>query len=170
MAILIDGYNLLFALGRLTPRSGRGALEGARRWLLQQLRLRERPGTDVTVVFDGGSGACGRKTPEDPGDIRVVFSQGTSADDVIEELIRKESAPRSLTVVSDDHRLQQAARRRGCVVRKCLDYYEQDRKTPASSPVTDPPAKPDGSSAEDVDRYLKAFGDLGDDPLLRDPY
>ena len=30
----------------------------------------------------------------------------------IEELIRKESAPRRLTVVSSDHRVQRAARRR----------------------------------------------------------
>src|SRR5262249_28822191 len=86
MPLVIDGYNLLYALGRLTPRSGRDALDGARRWLVQQLRQREGPGADVTVVFDGRS-ARGPKTKEDQGDIRVVFSQGASADDVIEEMI-----------------------------------------------------------------------------------
>ena len=44
---------------------------------------------------------------------------------LIEELIRNEASPRLLTVVSDDHRIQHAARRRGCVVLGCLDYYER---------------------------------------------
>jgi predicted RNA-binding protein with PIN domain len=170
MAVVIDGYNLLYAIGRLMPRTPRGALEGARRWLLEQLRSRHPPGADVTVVFDGGAAPPGRKGREDQLDLRVLFSHGESADDVIERLIQAAPSPASLTVVSDDHRLQQAGRKRGCEVLGCLDYYESDRPAPRQSEAPQPPLKPESSSPEEVERYLQAFGDLGDDPLLDDPY
>ncbi len=165
MRVVIDGYNLLFAVGRLGPRSGRPALEGARRWLVQQLRQGATAVADVTVVFDGYGRA------EAPGDVGVVFSQGESADDVIEELIRAEPAPRRLTVVSDDNRLKQAARRRGCAVSGCLDYIERLGEAPrgaAELPAEE--AKPDAPAGEEAERWRQAFGDGGDDPLLRDPF
>ncbi|MFO0842933.1 MAG: NYN domain-containing protein [Gemmataceae bacterium] len=169
MAVVIDGYNLLYAIGRLTPRTPRGALEGARRWLLEQLRSRHPPGDDVTVVFDGGQAPPG-KGRNGQLDLNVVFSHGESADDVIEHLIGAAATPSLLTVVSDDHRLQQAGRRRGCEVLGCLDYYEAERMAPPPAGAPDAPAKPESSSPEEVERYLKAFGDLGDDPLLGHPY
>ncbi len=43
--------------------------------------------------------------------VRFAAKSG-SADELIEELIRADSAPRRLMVVSSDHRLQRAARRR----------------------------------------------------------
>ena len=52
----------------------------------------------------------------------------------------------------------------------CLDYYESDRQAPRRPDAPCPPIKPESSSPEEVERYLKAFGDLGDDPLLDDPY
>jgi hypothetical protein len=103
--------------------------------------------------------------------LRVLFSHGGSADDVIEELIRADPSPGALTVVSDDHRLQQAARRRGCDVSGCLDYY--DAGGAGRAPRAAPPegaGKPESSTPDELERYLKAFGECDDDPLLRDPY
>ena len=76
MRFLIDGYNLLFALGKLTSRSGKEALGPARKWLLALIRSGHD--ADVTVVFDGrpGRGAA---------EAGAVYSQGETADDVIEE-------------------------------------------------------------------------------------
>jgi hypothetical protein len=165
MRFVIDGYNLLFAIGRLGPRSGKAALEGARSWLTQQLRKGHPPGSDVTVVFDG----AGRD--EDHGGVRVEFSRGESADDVIEARIRGESAPRLLTVVSNDRRLRQTGRRRGCLVLDCLDYFEQLGAAPPEAGATPlAEAKPETASAEEAERWLREFGDAGDDPLLRDPF
>jgi hypothetical protein len=171
MPFLIDGYNLLYALGQLTPRSGRPALAGARRWLLAQLRLGH--GAGVTVVYDGKRAPPGTPGDQGSGDVRVEFSQGESADDLIEGLIAAEPSPRALTVVSDDHRIRQAARRRGCPVLGCLDYAERHlqpgRREPApASP--EQPAKPEQESPEEAERWLREFRDLGDDPLLRDPF
>lgn len=168
MPILIDGYNLLYALGRLSPHSTRTALEGARRWLLQQLNTSPR-GADMTVVFDGGMHG---PDEEVIGRVHVVYSKKVEADDVIEDLIRNTPTPRTLTVVSNDHRLKQAAQRAGCLALGALDFYEQLFFTPQARADLSPEgsAKPETVTPEEAERWLREFADLDDDPLLRDPY
>ena len=57
-------------------------------------------------------------------------------------------------------------RRRGCDVLGCLDYYERflgPQQPPAALPPReDGPAKPEGCSAEDVQRWLETFGEMED--------
>ena len=75
-----------------------------------------------------------------------------------------------LTVVSDDHRIQQAARRRRCVVSGCGDFLqalEWRRKPPPAAPG-EPPAKPAGVSREETQHWLDEFADLADDPALKE--
>jgi predicted RNA-binding protein with PIN domain len=162
MPHLIDGYNLLYAMGRLTPRSNRHNLESARKALLIQLVAGHGPDAGgVTVVFDAQAAPPGSPGADSHGGVRVLFSQGQTADDLIEELIRHESSPRLLTVVSDDHRIQQAARRRGCTVLGCLDYYErlQDREVRPVVTPPEPPGKPEQMSAEETQQWLDVFKD-----------
>ncbi|MFO0926891.1 MAG: NYN domain-containing protein [Gemmataceae bacterium] len=168
MSFLIDGYNLLYALGRLTRRSSRAAAVAARRWLADQLS------DVVTVVFDGTVPGDEVRELQRRTQARIRFSGGQSADDLIEDLIAAEARPRELTVVSNDHRLQTAARRRGCNVLTCLDYYEQQvmrPRTPAA-PVPVPAeddVKPEAADA-DTEQWIEAFRMDDDDPLLRDPF
>jgi hypothetical protein len=159
MRFAIDGYNLLFALGKLTPRSPRGAIGPARKWLMSQVRA-HHAADDVTVVFDGKPG---RATPE----AGAVYSGRLEADDLIEERIRQESAPGRLTIVSDDLRLREAARRKGCVVLRCLDYAERHL---LSEPSPAPPPQPAGPPADDRQAYLEMFKHLDDDPELGEPF
>lgn len=162
MRYLIDGYNLLYAIGRVSPRSPRSAVDQARRWLVQQLSQDVQ--RDVTVVFDGHP----PRNADPAGVVRVLYSRQDSADDVIEELVRTDPTPKQLAVVSNDHRLQQAGRRRGCQVVACLDYFEA---RPPPPPAKAEPPKPAEPTAEETERWLKEFGDLEDeDPVLRDPY
>lgn len=161
MPILIDGYNLLYALGRLTPRSRHPALDAARRWLLQQLNTSPRR-ADMTVVFDGQSSL---RHEEMHGHVHVVYSEKVSADDVIEELIRTSGTPRGLVVVSNDNRLKHAAQRAGGRALDCLDFFEQLQAPPAPPLVeTDPsPGKPETVTPEEAAVWLREFGELDDD-------
>ena len=86
---------------------------------------------------------------------------------MIEAIIRRESSPRRLTVVSDDRRLKEAARRRQCPSLGCLDYLEQVGRPPPPSPAENGPTKPQGVSAEETQRWLEEFADLADDPKLK---
>ena len=115
MALVIDGYNLMHAIGLLDQRRGPHVLEKARLTLLNTLAESLDPAElpHTTVVFDAKD--VPRHVPDrlEHRGICVRFAaEEDEADELIEELIRTDSVPRRLTVVSSDHRLQTAARRR----------------------------------------------------------
>ena len=115
MTLLIDGYNLLHASGIIGRGRGPGGLERSRLALLNFVAESLPADTlaRTTVVFDAAHAP--------PGMPRTLVHRGVcvrfaachdDADSLIEELIRADSAPRQLVVVSSDHRLHRAAHRR----------------------------------------------------------
>ena len=128
---LIDGYNVMHAGGRLGPKvetkSGRERFRRARRRFLDDLAatLGSEGEPEITVVFDATM---------PPGDfplrstyhgIRVVFAlDDENADARIELLIAEETNPKSLTVVSSDRRIRQAANRRKCQSMTAEKFWE----------------------------------------------
>lgn len=170
---LIDGYNLLFAMGVLSARAGPHGLENARLGLLGLLQGTYGEETArVTVIFDAAHAPPGLAPEQDTKGVHVRFAVGENeADDVIEELIRQAAAPKHLTVVSDDHRIQQAARRRHCAVLGCADYLDwladhrrQRQQTPQK------PEKPSSASPLDKQYWLAEFADLDRDPDMKDVF
>jgi hypothetical protein len=150
MRYLIDGYNLLHATGHLSGTVPPLGLERARRVLLDQLVSHYGESAScVTVVFDVRRAPAGLAPERDHHGVRVVHAVGREADEVIEEMIRGEVAPQSLTVVSNDRRLREAARRKRCHLIGCLDYFESllRPETPPLAP-SDPAAKPETVSDE----------------------
>ncbi len=126
VSLLIDGYNLLFAAGFSDPSPSAPRLAHARLALLEfvarSVAPSERPRT--TVVFDAAQAP--RNLPRElvHREMAVRFAVGyASADDLLEELIRKDSAPRRLVVVSSDHRVQRAARRRRATAIDAGEWY-----------------------------------------------
>lgn len=164
MRYLIDGYNLLFALGLLHGKTGPHGLEKGRLALLG--RLCGCHGSDVgnvTVVFDASRAPPGSSREETYRGIHICYALQSEADELIEELIRHDSAPRQLTVISDDRRIQHAARHRHCPVLGCLDYLDQlerlrhrsrDRQ---EAETADASAKPEGISEDEARRWLREF-------------
>src|SRR6266567_621411 len=117
MQYLIDGYNLLHQVGLLSGRVGPAKLEKARLALLGHLSGRlGAEAAKVTVVFDALRAPPGAADALEYQGIRVFFTRCEEADDLIEEFIRSASAPKTLTVVSNDRRIRDAARRRRCPV------------------------------------------------------
>jgi predicted RNA-binding protein with PIN domain len=128
MNLLIDGYNVLFAAG-LVPRGiGPGILQRARRALVNYL-LRHLPEEQIrrtTIVFDAKEAPPAARSQESYRGLRVIFARDhVEADDLIEHLIRRESAPRQLLVVTSDLRLRVAARRRRAQAMKSEDWLDQ---------------------------------------------
>jgi predicted RNA-binding protein with PIN domain len=171
MTYLIDGYNLLHAMGVLHGRTGPTGLQKARLALLGLLHAgfgNETP--SVTVVFDAAHAPPGAQGEEDFHGVRVRFAiHEAEADDLIEFLIRHDSAPRHLTVVSDDHRLQKEARRRRCIVSGCaefLDWLDKHRHK-RRKPSGEEPAKPEIVSPREAENWLREFGDLDKDTRFK---
>lgn len=115
VSILVDGYNLLHASGILGRGRGAGSLERSRTALLDFLAdsLDGRQLAGTTVVFDARMAPPGLPRTLEHRGLKVRFAaRGSEADELIEQLIVENTAPRRLTVVSSDHRLHRAARRR----------------------------------------------------------
>ena len=173
MLYLIDGYNLLFAMGVLLPGHGGPALpEKARQRLLDLLAgAHAEQAASVTVVFDAKHAPRGAAAEFDYQGIHVVFAvHEDEADDLIEKLIRRAATPRKLTVVSNDHRIQQAARRRQCIVQSCGEYMDwlYGLRRPPVAGRAEEGGKPAGVSRDEAQRWLREFADLADDPALNE--
>ena len=164
---LIDGYNMLYALGRLAPRSTADALQGARRWLFVLLRPIAVAPTSITVVFDSRNDSPHMRTQEIVSGVCFLYSRGQTADDLIEDLIETAPDPRELIVVSNDNRIKQAARHGKARSIGCLDYYEEfilpgPPSTPELSPAIKTPTERGESSAEENEHWLEVFGEVDD--------
>jgi len=172
MSYLIDGYNLLHAMGLLRGRGGPMGLEKARLGLLGLLQgVYRDEATAVTVVFDAANAPPGASQEEEYQGIHVRFAvQQEQADDLIETLIRHASAPRQLTVVSDDRRIRHAAQRRHCTVSGCAEYLEwlerHRRERARSSRPASP--KPERLSRQETQHWLREFASLQNDPNLKE--
>ncbi len=167
MHLLIDGYNVLHAVGLLGGGVGPGGLRRAREALLGVLAasLEPKQRAATTVVFDAH-----HAPPDVPATVRyrgltVRYAVGyPDADTLIEELIRRESAPKQLTVVSSDQQIRRAARRRKAVSLGAEAWYEQllarreaarKQAKPQDGPSASPPVV---LSAEEVDFWVDEFG------------
>lgn len=131
MQIIVDGYNLLHALGRMRNIRSPGTLQLRREWLVGFL-ADALPGLrpHIVIVFDCSNPLRGPAQQQSQHGIRLYFvdQPKEQADDVIEDMLRKTPQPRRVIVVSDDNRLLVATRRHRAVAMKCeqfLDWLEQ---------------------------------------------
>ncbi len=166
MLYLIDGYNLLYAEGLMSKHMPPAGLEYARQRLLEMLAAAfGDEGQNVTVIFDAAHPPPGVAAKQDYKGIQVRFAvELATADELIELLIRRASAPKNLTIVSDDHRIQNAARRRRCVVNGCGEFLQALERRGEQPPVPRrEEIKPVESTQADKETWLKEFADLNDD-------
>jgi len=159
--VLVDGNNVMGALAAECVDAGRSML----RELLA--RFAERVGGVVTVVFDGPPRRGESRPAAEAGSVTVLYGVDRTADDVVIERIRAESAPRRLTVVSSDRVIRREARKRRCRALRAESFAKW-----LLAPAPEPPA-PDEPSAklhgltdeDDTARWLERF-DLSDDDGL----
>ncbi len=163
MIFLIDGYNLLHAIGWATPKMRQPALEPARRKLLDWLAdsAPHKAKTDqFRVVFDAMKGPS-RSAESFHRGILVHFAYRSTADDLIEELLAAESKPRLVTVISNDLRLHESARRnhsKAWMSTEFLDWLLMFKERSAPDEVRSAPEKPLGPVSDDeTGALLKAF-------------
>jgi uncharacterized protein len=181
MLILIDGYNVIGP--GAPPGRGQSAdwLRHERQRLISVLAsgLGEVLAHETTVVFDASSASpselarLGLENRYQQMGLTIEFAtEYREADERIVELIGEHSAPKRLTVVSSDHRIQVAARRRGALAVDSdawLDRLTEGRLTLAV-PWPPPPkaifpglsetakSEKDGSAGGDVKHWLSEFG------------
>lgn len=174
MRWLIDGYNVMYAAGRLGPRLSREGFRRARRKFLDEVAsaLPAENDGDVTIVFDAS-------VP--PGDfplssryrgVRVLFAYGDeNADARIEYILSKDSNPRTLTVVSSDRRIRDAASRRrarSITADAFLDVKDQPRLLAPPRPAPRVLDRDELIATEDPEFWIAAFAEVEEIPGLAD--
>lgn len=117
LLLLIDGYNLAQPIAPVRRPDPRW-LQRSRESLLRDLckHLPETVREQTCVVFDAADPPRNRPSTFAHDGIEVRFAVGyPSADDLLEEIIQAHPTPKRLAVISSDHRIQIAARRRRAV-------------------------------------------------------
>ncbi len=171
MFYLIDGYNLLHAMGVLGHRVGPQGLFKARLNLLGILSgAMGKDASTVTVAFDAAGAPPGLEGDQEHKGIHVRFAVGhDQADDLIESLIRECSAPQQLAVVTDDRRIQKAARRRHCLVIGCLDFLEElARRRQRRAPPNPAQDEKKPETKIDADFWLREFDHLDQEKEMKE--
>lgn len=163
-SVLIDGNNLLFAIGAHAPVKALGR-EGLVR------RIEHWAGANqerVIVVFDGFPPTRGIRGQLHSAKLDVRFSAARTADDVIADLIHQCSDPSSVRVVSDDKAILYEARLRACRTCTAAEFVDElfpsNRPNPAApSPTSD---KPESLTPDERDYWRREFNvdEGGPDP------
>ena len=153
---LIDGYNVIFGCGLYGKRVSPESLAQARQKLLREIgEYHGKQADRVSIVFDARKvPSSGATEKQNAFGVDVHYSVGyANADLLIDELIGAHPDPQRLTVVSSDHWVQNAARRRRAqFVDAEAWYYDQLRASELreSSPRQEGKEKPaQGSEAID---------------------
>lgn len=164
MSLLIDGYNLLHVTGIFGKGTGPGTFQRSREALLRFLAASIDPNErkNTTIVFDAAEAPPGLPRTIAFEEMTVRYATDyPDADSLIEELILDDSAPRSLLVVSSDHRIQRAARRRRAHTVDSDIWYAElwQRRVQSRNAQQKPfPEKPMGDlSAAEIDYWVQEF-------------
>lgn len=177
--LIIDGYNLMHAVGLVRGKLVGKQLEGARARLLRRLayQLTKDERAATIVVFDAKTILPVSSREELIEGFRVLYPEtGHEADELIEQLIAQETHPRKLRIVSSDRRLHRAARERMATAVNCdkfLDELDERKPAPADPPPVAAPrpaveiptlqpktGQPQKPAPVDVNYWLKEFGDV----------
>ena len=169
MALLIDGYNLLHVTGIVGRGSGPGMFQRSREALVRFLAasLDRKVRNETTVVFDAAEAPPGLPSTLEHDGMEIRYARDyPDADALIEELIQQHNSPRRLLVVSSDHRIQRAARRRRAQWTDSDVWYDQlwqhraELRRQGQLPV---PEKPMGKlSAAEIEYWVNEFSTAQD--------
>ena len=167
MTFLIDGYNLMHAVGYATKAMPAGELARGRTRLLDWIAdaRGDRPDT-VRVVFDAVEGRKSNESTHRGLFVRYAYRQ--TADDAIEALVAAEKHPKKLAVVSNDNRIRDAARRKSCAVFGCEEFVDWLLKSALVPSVAVPP-ETDKPAATATDDEMTAWLDVFSQPPPKKP-
>ena len=177
MRTLIDGYNLMYAGGLLGRKFGPDGFRQARHRFLNDLAttLDTTEAHLTTVVFDAAAAPPDRASVAHHKGITILYAvDSDDADTKIEELIAHHSSPKTLTVVSSDHRLQKAALRRRSKVMSADAYWtEMDsrkarKKMASRQPFPEPAGRTAPLTPDESAFWVAEFGDLVDSGAARE--
>ena len=177
MRTLIDGYNVMFAAGLMKGKLGPEGFRKVRHRFLNEVAatLDSVEAHLTTVVFDANDAPGHVPSSTRHKGITVLFAvDHDSADERIEELIARHSSPKTLTVVSSDHRIQKAATRRKARVMSADEFLtrmdsRKERKRPPATETAEP-SRSEVPTAQEAAFWLEEFRELAESEEAREVF
>jgi len=153
--ILIDGYNLLFAIVKTTKN-----VERDREQLIGRLvRFADATRQRLRVFFDHSGPRRERRSQ-----VEIVYVQeDMTADERIVAALDATDDRTAYRVVTSDAEIRRAAERRRFEVTSSADFARELERAEAGGSLAEPLKKEHGISPAEADQWMKAFGIGGDD-------
>ncbi len=104
-------------------------LEDGRRGLVRFVEANRPQGSSrnsITIVFDGQPDIWGG---ESSAEVRVLFSSGETADDLIKRMVENTERPAEIVLVTDDRELGYFCRTNGAQIWSVAQFLTQAHKT-----------------------------------------
>ncbi len=171
LLLLIDGYNVLAPVAPPGRNSDPNWLQRERNQLVRRLvqQLNEVVRKRTCVVFDAANPPRDRPSEFKVEGVQVRFAVNyPEADDLLEQIIASHTAPKRLAVVSSDHRVQAAGKRRGCQTFDSQPWFDElidgrvllaTRQSSGAGQGTEMGSdKPDSIDDGDVQQWMNDFG------------
>jgi len=153
--LIIDGHNLLRSIQKTSEE-----FESIEDVQLCHIigRYLKLIGEKGEIVFDG-TGPADKSRFDNISKLEVFFAgHNKDADTIIEDKIKASTAPKRLTVVSSDRRLQQAARRRKATAVKSQVFWDiVQKQLSRRKTIREPAAKQRGLTESETELWLKFF-------------
>lgn len=161
MAILIDGFNLIYKFPELEEMMYRDRLFEARIGLLNKLKeYAKLTKKTIRVVFDGKKNTSIDIKSERVGVIDVYYSLDYSADFLIKEFIKKDINPKMTTVVTSDKDIIGFVRRFKARVQTSEEFADEVNNTIEKAEEKKKPEKDENPvlSDEEISFWENLFG------------
>jgi len=155
MPFIIDGYNLLHSIQKTAEEHESITDIGLCKILDRYLQRMRDSGQ---VIFDG-TGPPDKDIFNTLYNLEITFSgPALEADEIIENKIRANTAPKKLSIISDDRKLQRTARTRKAVSIRCQKFWDDVQKQLRRKKTAKEPAeKRFGLNESETDRWLDFF-------------
>jgi len=118
---ILDGYNVLHKIPFPESRTFEAQREALIRFL-EERRPQGSPNNAVTIIFDGQPEHYGGHSSPT---MRVIFTEGESADEKIKKMVADAVAKGHIVVVTDDRAIRYAVRADGVQVLSVRDFLSQ---------------------------------------------
>jgi uncharacterized protein len=150
MPYLVDGNNLAHALG--LSHGGLADRESCASMVGTFCRLQ---GAQATIVFDGPA-PPGSAAVRNGSRVRVIFSEGRSADEILLRFLTASRTPRDFTLVTSDKSLGDKGRHRGATLERAHEFAQRLRRhsTSGSAP-SEKPGRPE--TPDEIEAWLAIF-------------
>lgn len=154
MPFLVDGYNLLRQIEKMSDEPTTDIQ------MCQILGRYFRNINDTCQIIFDGIGPPDKSGMFSISNVEVIFSgSNVEADEVIEQKISANTAPKRLSVVSSDIRIRKAARvRKAQDIKSDIFWLEVIKEINKKTPTKEPAQKRDGLTKGETDEWLDIFG------------